>query len=115
PGAGMNLGDLHIAFLADRDWEPVGVCLTQDDAGAVRGEIYGSATTANVKNQVARILSLDVDGRGWPGVGERDRVVAALQRRFPGFRPVDWSDAYEAAARWLVATGMNVRQAQEIK
>jgi len=112
---GMARGHLHLAFLTDRDWEPVGVCLTQDDAGAVRGEIYGSATTSNVKNQVARILSLDVDGRGWPGVGERDRVVAALQRRFPGFRPVNWSDAYEAAAWCLISTRINMRQAQAIK
>jgi DNA-3-methyladenine glycosylase II len=112
---GSASGHLHLAFLTDREWEPVGVCVTQDGAGAVRGEIYGSAATPKVKNQVARILSLDVDGRGWPEVGARDRVVASVQRRFPGFRPVNWSDAYEAAAWCLISTRINVRQAQTIK
>ena len=112
---GSASGHLHLAFLTDREWEPVGVCVTQDGAGAVRSEIYGSAATPNVKNQVARILSLDIDGRGWPEVGVRDRVVASLQRRFPGFRPVNWSDAYEAAAWCLISTRINMGQAQTIK
>jgi DNA-3-methyladenine glycosylase II len=64
---------------------------------------------------VARILSLDVDGRGWPEVGRRDRVMGSLQRRFPGFRPVNWSDAYEAAAWCVMSTRINMRQAQVIK
>jgi DNA-3-methyladenine glycosylase II len=112
---GTARGHLHLAFLTDREWEPVGVCVTQDDSGALRGETYGSAATANLNNQVARILSLDVDGRGWPEVGKKDRVVESLQRRFPGFRPVNWSDAYEAAAWCLISTRISVRQAQAIK
>jgi DNA-3-methyladenine glycosylase II len=112
---GIDGGHLHLAFLTDHEWEPVGVCLTQDDAGAVHGEVFGSASTAAVRSQVARILSLDVDGRGWPDVGRRDRVVASLQRRFPGFRPVNWSDAYEAAAWCVMSTRINMRQAQGIK
>ena len=88
---GSASGHLHLAFLTDREWEPVGVCVTQDGAGAVRSEIYGSAATPNVKNQVARVLSLDIDGRGWPEVGVRDRVVASLQRRFPGSRTRGWA------------------------
>jgi DNA-3-methyladenine glycosylase II len=81
----------------------------------VSGEIYGSASVAEVERQVARILSLDVDGRDWPGVGRRDQVVERLQRRFPGFRPVNWSDAYEAAAWCVMSTRINTRQAQAIK
>src|ERR1700674_2458145 len=34
-------GHLHLAFLTDGDWKPVGVCLTQDAAGTIRGTVYG--------------------------------------------------------------------------
>ncbi len=111
---GKSRGHLHLAFLTDREWEPVGVCLTQDGT-VMRGDVFGSAAAGGVKDQVARILSLDVDGRGWPEVGQRDRVVASLQRRFLGFRPVNWSDAYEAAAWCVMSTRINMRQAQAIK
>src|SRR5258708_12379854 len=103
-------GHLHLAFLTDEGWSPVGVCLTQSDSGTVHGEVYGSADVEAVERQVRRILSLDVDGRGWPEVGRRDRVVGMLQRRFPGFRPVNWSDAYEAAAWCVMSTRINMRQ-----
>src|SRR5690348_18470961 len=68
-----------------------------------------------VRAQSARILSLDVDGREWPAVGQRDPVVAGLQRRYPGFRPVNWSNAYEAAAWSLISTRISMRQGQTIK
>jgi DNA-3-methyladenine glycosylase II len=112
---GSTRGHLHLAFLTDEGWKPVGVCMTQSDSGVVSGEIYGVAVVAEVERQVARILSLDVDGRGWPDVGRRDPVVGTLQGRFPGFRPVNWSDAYEAAAWCVMSTRINVRQAQAIK
>jgi len=76
---------------------------------------YGDADLDRVKRQVARILSLDVDGRDWPAVGKRDRVVARLQQMFPGFRPVNWSNAYEAAAWVLISTRISMRQGQNVK
>src|ERR1700746_1347238 len=85
-------GHLHLAFLTDAGWKPAGVCLTQGAEGRVHGEVYGDADVplADVQAKVARILSLDVDGSGWAEVGRRDPVVGRLQRRFPGFRPVNW-------------------------
>lgn len=91
------------------------VCLRQDSAGRVIGTIYGDAPSATVIKQVERILSLDVDGRGWPEVGRRDPVVARLQRRFPGFRPVNWSNAYEAAAWCIISSRISMRQGQGVK
>jgi DNA-3-methyladenine glycosylase II len=81
----------------------------------VRGTVYGKAKADTVKHQVARILSLDVDGGKWPDVAERDRVVARLQQMFPGFRPVNWSNAYEAAAWALISSRIAMRQAQGVK
>ena len=108
-------GHLHLAFLTDSDWTPVGICLRQDPAGRILGTIYGDAPAATVVKQVERILSLDVDGRGWPEVGRRDPVVARLQRLFPGFRPVNWSNAYEAAAWCIISSRISMRQGQGVK
>jgi DNA-3-methyladenine glycosylase II len=112
---GSSSGHLHLAFLTDAGWKPAGVCLTQPDGQTIHGDVYGDADPASVLQQVARILSLDVDGRGWPEVGRRDPVVGRLQRRFPGFRPVNWSDAYEAAAWCILSTRIAMRQAQGVK
>jgi DNA-3-methyladenine glycosylase II len=109
-------GHLHLAFLTDGDLAPVGVCLKQDSRGRVLGTIFGEAAeTRVVVKQVERILSLDVDGRGWPDVGKRDPVVARLQRTFPGFRPVNWSNAYEAAAWCVISSRISMRQGQGVK
>ncbi|HXM73443.1 MAG TPA: DNA-3-methyladenine glycosylase 2 family protein [Candidatus Dormibacteraeota bacterium] len=108
-------GHLHLAFLTDTDWTPVGICLRQNSAGSILGTIYGDAPTATIVKQVERILSLDVDGRGWPEVGRRDPVVARLQRMFPGFRPVNWSNAYEAAAWCIISSRISMRQGQGVK
>jgi DNA-3-methyladenine glycosylase II len=112
---GKTEGHLHLAFLTDREWAPVGVCLTQDPAGRVSGTVYGTAPVEEVRKQTARILSLDVDGRDWPAVGKRDPVVARLQQMFPGFRPVNWSNAYEAAAWCLISSRITMLQGQGIK
>jgi DNA-3-methyladenine glycosylase II len=64
----------------------------------VVGEVFGDADPEAVRDQVARILSLDVDGSGFPAVGRRDPVVGGLQARWPGLRPVGFFSPYEAAA-----------------
>jgi DNA-3-methyladenine glycosylase II len=112
---GGSEGHLHLAFLTDGDWAPAGVCLRQDAAGKVLGTIYGEAPSDSVVKQVERILSLDVDGRGWPEVGGRDSVVAKLQQMFPGFRPVNWSNAYEATAWCIISSRVSMRQGQGVK
>jgi DNA-3-methyladenine glycosylase II len=112
---GTAAGHLHLAFLSDADWQPAGVCLIQAATGQIRGTVYGGVETGAAVHQVARILSLDVDGRGWPAVGTRDPVVAGLQRMFPGFRPVNWSNAYEAAAWCLISSRISMRQGQGVK
>src|SRR5256886_14199375 len=54
-------GHLHLAYLTDAGWTPVGVCLTQDTDGRVRGTIHGDESEETVRRQTSRILSLDVD------------------------------------------------------
>lgn len=94
---------------------PAGVCLRQVADGRVRADVFGAAPVDVVERQTSRILSLDVDGREWPEVGRRDPVVGKLQRMFQGFRPVNWSNAYEAAAWCLISSRISMRQGQGVK
>jgi DNA-3-methyladenine glycosylase II len=110
---------LELAFPVEGSWETVGVRVRQD-ADGVAGEIVSPAAAgpelrALVREQVARILSLDVDGSGFPAVGERDPVVGGLQRRYPGLRPVGFWSPYEAAAWAVIGSRIRIRQAAAIK
>lgn len=93
-------GRMRLAFTTDDLAHQAGVVVTQRD-GAVHAEIIGDADPVLVREQVARMLSLDVDGRGFDAVGERDPLVAALQRLRPGLRPPLFHSPYEAAV-WAV-------------
>jgi len=64
---------------------------------------------------VTRILSLDVDGSGFPEVGRRDPVVGGLQGRWPGLRPVGFFSPYEAAAWALIGHRIRIVQAARVK
>lgn len=95
---------MRLAFCVDGFDGLAGVVLCQDPDGTVTGELHGDAGVEVVRAQVARILSLDHDGSGWPAAGERDPVLGRIQARFPGFRPVLFASPYEAAA-WSVLYG----------
>src|SRR5262245_54015684 len=64
------------------------VDVRQDTDGRLRGEVYGTSDVARAMAQAAHSLSLDVDGTGWPAVGDRDPVVGRLQARYGMLRPV---------------------------
>jgi DNA-3-methyladenine glycosylase II len=90
------------------------VCLRQPD-GVVAGEVFGEADPEVARDQVERMLSLDVDGSGFPEVGRRDPVVGGLQERWPGLRPVGFFSPYEAAAWALIGHRIRITQAARIK
>ena len=110
-------GHLHLAFVPDGEEAAGGVCLRQPDraGGTVLGEVFGGADPEAVREQVARVLSLDVDGSGFPEVGRRDPVVGELQERWPGLRPVGFCSPYEAAAWALICHRIRITQAARIK
>jgi DNA-3-methyladenine glycosylase II len=111
---GGEPGHLHLAFVPDGGEAAAGVCLRQPDTNVV-GEVFGEADPAAVRAQVARILSLDVDGTDFPDVGRRDPVVGGLQDRWPGLRPVGFFSPYEAAAWALMVQRIRIVQAARIK
>jgi len=111
-------GPLELAFPVDGSWQTVGVRVRQDDR--VLGELVyppdaDDSLTEAAANQVARILSLDVDGSGFSAVADRDPVVATLQRRYPGLRPVGFWSPYEAAAWTIIGHRIRMTQAARIK
>src|ERR1700722_6906825 len=110
---------LELAFPAEGSWRTVGVRVRQDGEGVtadvVSPESPGPELMTAVRAQVERILSLDVDGSGFPAVGERDPVVGRLQQRYPGLRPVGFWSPYEAAAWTIIGHRIRIRQAAAIK
>nr|BBH87888.1 DNA-3-methyladenine glycosylase II [Thermosporothrix sp. COM3] len=103
---------LHLAFTVDDGEDIAGVCVRGQDQH-ILVDLYGNADPEAVRQQVTRILSLDVDGRGWPLVG--DPVMKNLQERFPGLRPVCFYSPYEAAAWALISHRIRIAQAAKIK
>ncbi|AEM80939.1 DNA-3-methyladenine glycosylase family protein [Streptomyces violaceusniger] len=70
---------------------------------------------AAVRAQLARILSLDVDGSGFPELAAADPVVAGLMAEFPGLRPVCFHSPYEAAVWAVIGHRIRMTQAAAIK
>jgi DNA-3-methyladenine glycosylase II len=106
--------ELRATFLGDEDWMPVAMRVTQDGASA-RITVTGRGDLDAASAQVLRLLSLDVDGRAWPTVAERDPVIADAQARLPGFRPCGFYSPYEAAAWSVLSQRIQMRQAARIK
>ncbi len=111
-------GHLHLAFPVDGGGVAA-VCARQpaDPAGAVELEAIPSAgASAQIAlDQLERLLSLDIDGRGYEAVGDRDPVIGGLQARYPGLRPVLFHSAYEAAAWTIIGARIAIRQAARVK
>lgn len=118
--AGGAAGPLELAFPVEGSWRTVGVRVRQDADGSLLGELVHPADaderlTAAVRAQVARILSLDVDGSGFGAVADRDPVAARLMSRYPGLRPVGFWSPYEAAAWTIIGHRIRGTQAAGIK
>jgi DNA-3-methyladenine glycosylase II len=115
--AGQGGGDrarLDLAFPAEGAWSTVGVRITGDLTGRVVAN-PGRVPIEEIRVQVERILSLDVDGAGFAEVGARDPVVAHLQTQFPGLRPVLFASPYEAAAWTLIGHRIRMTQAATLR
>ncbi len=107
-------GDLRTVFLVEDDWSRVTATIAQDGTTArVTAAGHGNLDVAAA--QAARFLSLDVDGRGWPAVGDRDPVIAAAQARLPGLRPCGFHSPYEAAAWAVLSQRIRITQAARLR
>jgi len=118
PGSGMAAASvddaLVLAFRLDRTYDAVAVEL-RERGDVITGEVAGTSDMAAVRKQVSRILGLDVDGKAWLAVGERDPVVARLQQRYAGFFTAAKASPYDAATWAIISPRLNMRQAARIK
>lgn len=111
---------LRLAFPADDGHATIAAEVRQDGpAGTVRAEFtvpHGPAPpTTAVRSQLARILSLDVDGSGFPQLAATDPVLAGLMADHPGLRPVCFHSPYEAAAWAVIGNRIRMTQAAAVK
>ncbi len=117
--AGPQEAILELAFPVQGSWSTAGVRVSQDGetvtVAVVSPQAPDPALLAALRAQVERILSLDVDGSGFPAVGEGDPVVGRLQQRLPGLRPIGFWSPYEAAAWTIIGHRIRIRQAAAIK
>ncbi len=90
---------LRLAFCLDGLSEQVGVVVRQPGRSSLSLEIHSDEGTPlePVAAQVARLLSVDIDGRDYDLLAERDPVAGHVQRCAPGLRPPLFHSAYEAA------------------
>jgi DNA-3-methyladenine glycosylase II len=110
-------GVMRLAFCLDGYERQVGVEVRQDQAGRVSGLVHGAAPAdlGRVRDQVARVLSLDHDGREFSRVGERDPVIGRLQAAAPGLRPPLFYSPYEAAAWCVLSARRPARQMMQVR
>ncbi|MGI8749913.1 MAG: DNA-3-methyladenine glycosylase 2 family protein, partial [Thermoleophilaceae bacterium] len=78
-------------------------------------EHQSAMSDERIAAHAARILSVDIDGRGLEDVAARDPVVDTLVERFPGRRPVCFGTPYEAAAWSALSQRASMRQAAALK
>jgi DNA-3-methyladenine glycosylase II len=106
-------GFLDLALLLEGSWKTVGVRVNQPDI-EINADVFanpGNAATDDIRAQLKRILSLDVEAANFAEIADRDPVVAELRKRHPGLRPVLFPSPYEAAARAIIGHQLPVKQA----
>jgi DNA-3-methyladenine glycosylase II len=93
-------GVMRLAFCLDGYHDQVGAELPQDER-VLHAVVRGAGELDAIHRQVARVLSLDQDARGFAPVGQRDLVIGKLQRAAVGLRPPLFYSPCEAAV-WSV-------------
>lgn len=111
----QHAGDgIRTVFRVEADWSRAEAEVSQStDLATIR--LVGDGDLEAAAGQVCRFLSLDVDARGWPGVGRRDPVIADAQRRLPGLRPCGFHSPYEAAAWSVLSQRVRIVQAARMR
>jgi DNA-3-methyladenine glycosylase II len=93
------------------------VVLRQPNAHVISGAVYGvpDDIAERAWQQALAILSLDVDGSGFPAVGQRDPVIERLQQTHHFIRPTLFHSPYEAACNFVIGQRISMAQARSIR
>jgi len=110
----LDADQLHTVFRVEADWSRAEATLSQHGSRA-RITVTGDGDLDAAAAQVGRLMSLDVDARGWPDVAGRDPVIADAQSRLPGLRPCGFHSPYEAAAWSVLSQRIRIVQAARLR
>jgi DNA-3-methyladenine glycosylase II len=105
---------IRLAFPVENTEDVAISSITQHDDGSVVARIDG-ADPDLVAHQLERILSLDVDGRGFAAAGRRDPMLGTMIDRYDALRPVCFQSVYEAACWAVIGHRVRMTQAAAIK
>jgi DNA-3-methyladenine glycosylase II len=93
------------------------VALWQPDARSITGTVYGpdGEEARRAWEQALAIVSLDIDGRGFPAVGDRDPIIGRLQETLHFLRPTLFHSPYEAACNFVIGQRISIAQARSLR
>ena len=116
-GAGGPIEDGIVMAFPVEGWQGSAAAHVTQADGVVRVRVAttGQPDREALQRQVARCLSLDHDGVGWPEVGRRDQVIGQLQEQYDFLRPVCFYSAYEAITSFVIGQRIARRQSARIK
>jgi DNA-3-methyladenine glycosylase II len=108
---------MRLAFCVDGNQyrQQAGVAVSQEGDGTIACEATSEADPERIRAQVARVLSLDHDGREFVKIGERDAVMARLLEAAPGLRPPLFYSPYEAAIWSVLSARRPARQMAAVR
>ena len=104
-----------MAFPVEGWQHAAAVEIRQEDDGTITGTIAGDGDPDAAWRQALAVLSLDVDGTGFPAIGLADPVIGALQREHAFLRPVLFHSPYEAACAFVIAHRLRIVQGRAIR
>ncbi|MTD15019.1 DNA-3-methyladenine glycosylase 2 family protein [Nakamurella sp. YIM 132087] len=105
---------ISTVFRVDADWSAASAVVHQQGTRAAI-VVTGDGDLDAAAAQVARFLSLDIDGTAWPDVADRDPVIRRAQAELPGLRPCGFHSPYEAAAWAVLSQRIRIRQAAVLR
>jgi DNA-3-methyladenine glycosylase II len=108
-------GSILMTFPVEGGATSTAVHVRQTSSGELTAEVFGDGDLDVIGRQVARSLSVDHDGSGWPEVGRRDAAVGRLQARYGLLRPVCFYSAYEAATSFVIGQRISMVQTRHVK
>ncbi len=109
-------GAIVMAFPVEGWRTSAAVVLRQGADGRVTGAVHPEGPDAErAWGQALAVVSLDVDGGGFPEIGRRDPVIGRLQERYGCLRPVLFHSPYEAAANFVIGQRISMGQARQIR
>ncbi|HKT01908.1 MAG TPA: hypothetical protein VJT31_20475 [Rugosimonospora sp.] len=108
-------GTILMAFPVEGWQHSAAVALRQEPDGTIAGTVAGPGDPDAAWQQALTVLSLDVDGTGYPDIGRTDPVIAALQRTHAYLRPVLFHSPYEAACAFVIAHRLSMARGRAIR